>query len=107
MFVTIKDETSFSNLVIWSKCFDEYRKEIIQSRLLMVEGKLQVEGEVIHVVVSRCYNMNFLLKKLSAVNLEELPLLSLSRGDETTDPAPEQKRGSLKREIFDKGRNFK
>lgn len=107
LFVTIKDETSFSNLVIWSKCFDEYRKEIIQSRLLMVEGKLQVEGEVIHVVVSRCYNMNFLLKKLSAVNLEELPLLSLSRGDETTDPAPEQKRGSLKREIFDKGRNFK
>jgi error-prone DNA polymerase len=107
LFVTIKDETSFSNLVIWSKCFDEYRKEIIQSRLLMVEGKLQVEGEVIHVVVSRCYNMNFLLKKLSAVDLEELPLLSLSHGDETTAPAPEQKRGSLKREIFDKGRNFK
>ena len=33
--------------------FEKYRKEILQSRLIMVEGKLQIEGEVIHVIVKR------------------------------------------------------
>lgn len=105
LFVTIKDETGFTNLVVWGKFFDEYRKEIIQSRLIMVEGTLQIEGEVIHVVVKRCFNMNGLLRKLTA-NQDDLPALTLSRGDETSAPPAEQKRGSARREVFYKGRNF-
>ncbi|MDR6940929.1 error-prone DNA polymerase [Mucilaginibacter pocheonensis] len=106
VFVTIKDETGFSNLVVWGKFFDEYRAAIIQSQLLMADGRLQVEGEVIHVVVSRCYNMNGLLKKLTVVPIEEQSLTSLSRGDETTEPAPEQQRGAVQKHVFHKGRNF-
>ena len=106
VFVTIKDETGFSNLVVWGKFFDEYRAAIIQSQLLMADGRLQVEGEVIHVVVSRCYNMNGLLKKLTMVPVEEQSLTSLSRGDETTEPAPEQQRGAVQKHVFHKGRNF-
>ncbi len=61
LFITIEDETGFANLVVWSKTFEQYRKVILQSRLLMVEGKLQIEGEVIHVVVSACFNLNELM----------------------------------------------
>jgi len=61
LFITIEDESGFANLVVWSKTFERYRKVILQSRLLMVEGKLQIEGEVIHVVVSSCFNMNELM----------------------------------------------
>jgi len=61
LFITIEDESGFSNLVVWSKTFEQYRKVILQSRLLMVEGKLQIAGEVIHVVVSSCFNMNELM----------------------------------------------
>ena len=50
-FMTIEDETGFANLVIFENLFEKYRKEILQSRLIMVEGKLQMEGEVIHVIV--------------------------------------------------------
>ena len=106
VFVTIKDETGFSNIVVWGKFFDKYRKEIVQSRLLMVEGKLQVEGEVIHVVAARCFNMNFLLGRLTTVHSDQLPAMSLSRADETTMPVPDQ-RGPSKAEVFYKGRNFK
>lgn len=81
-FMTIEDETGYANLVIFEKLFTQYRKEILQSRLIMVEGKLQVEGEVIHVIVKRCYNFSKLLKHLTANNNEELPLLTLSRADE-------------------------
>ena len=61
LFITIEDETGFANLVVWSKTFEQYRKVILQSRLLMVEGKLQMAGEVIHVVVSACFNLNELM----------------------------------------------
>jgi len=62
LFITIEDETGFANLVVWSKTFEQYRKVILQSRLLMVEGKLQVAGEVIHVVVRSGCNMNGMMK---------------------------------------------
>ena len=106
VFVTIKDETGFSNIVVWGTFFDKYRKEIVQSRLLMVEGKLQVEGEVIHVVAARCFNMNFLLSKLTPTQSQDLPILSLSRADETTNPIPDP-RSTSKTNVFHKGRNFK
>jgi error-prone DNA polymerase len=106
LFITIKDETGFSNLVVWEKVFDKYRKEILQSRLLMVEGKLQVEGEVVHVVVRRCFNLNKLLNGLSNANNDDLPLIPLSRADETTAPTP-QKRDQSAHDVFYKGRNFR
>lgn len=62
LFVTIEDETGFANLVVWGKTFDKFRKVILQSNLLLVMGKLQIEGEVIHVIVESCHNMNRLLR---------------------------------------------
>jgi error-prone DNA polymerase len=101
LFITIEDETGFSNLVVWEKMFEKYRKEILQARLLMVEGKLQIEGEVIHVIVKRCFNLTKLLRGLTPAEDENLPVLTLSRSDETTPPVPAQK------DVFHKGRNFK
>lgn len=62
LFVTIEDETGFANLVIWGKTFEVFRKVILQTKLLLVMGKLQIEGEVIHVIVESCHNMNRLLR---------------------------------------------
>src|SRR5690606_17086445 len=50
-FITIEDETGYSNLVVFKNVFETYRKEIKNSKLLMVEGRLQREGQVVHVVV--------------------------------------------------------
>src|SRR5258705_4477020 len=86
-FMTIEDETGFANLVIWESLFEKYRKEVLQSRLIMVEGKLQIEGEVIHVIVQSCYNFSKLFHQLTPSHEEELPLLTLSRADEKT-PLP-------------------
>jgi error-prone DNA polymerase len=110
-FMTIEDETGVANLVIFENLFNEYRKPIIQSKLIMVEGRLQIEGDVIHVIVSSCYNFNKLLRDLTPANDEQLPLLTLSRADEKTI-SPEDERQSKERRmtqesIFPKGRNFK
>lgn len=63
-FITIEDETACGNLVVFKQLFDHYRKEIVQAKLLMVTGKVQREGEVIHVVVQHCYNLSKLLRHL-------------------------------------------
>jgi error-prone DNA polymerase len=113
VFITIEDETGIANLVVFKKTFDKYRKEILQSRLLMVEGQLQVEGEVIHVVVKRCYNISGLLQKLTKNESESPALLTLSRADEkdTENYATQDKRvqrnTALQADIFHGGRNFK
>ncbi len=61
LFITIEDETGFANLVVWAKTFEKYRKIIVQSKLFMVSGKVQIEGEVIHVVVHSCRNLTGLM----------------------------------------------
>ncbi|WP_333886927.1 error-prone DNA polymerase [Sphingobacterium siyangense] len=81
LFITIEDDTGFSNIVVWSNVFEKYRKEILRAKLLMVAGKIQVEGEVIHVIAQRCFDMSGLLKDLT------------TEGDHAAD-------------IFHKGRNF-
>ena len=64
VFITIEDETSTANLVVFHDIFMAYRKVILQSRLLMIEGKLQIEGEVVHVIVKHCHNFSPLLRDL-------------------------------------------
>lgn len=111
-FMTIEDETGFANLVIWESLFEKFRKEILQSRLIMVEGKLQIEGEVIHVIVKRCHDFSKLLRHLTPANNENLPLLTLAYPDEKSIPAHAQNKRSQVREvaqekIFPGARNFR
>jgi error-prone DNA polymerase len=76
----------------------------------MVEGKLQREGEVIHVIVQRCYNFSKLFHQLTATQKEELSLKPMSRADETTSPFLKKKTPEsemVQGNIFGEGRNFK
>jgi error-prone DNA polymerase len=110
-FMTIEDETGFANLVIFESLFEKFRKEILQSRLIMVEGKLQVEGEVIHVIVKTCYDFSRLLRGLLHDSQSDPPLLTLARPDEKSVPPGLDKRsqfkGNAENKVFPGGRNFK
>lgn len=110
-FMTIEDETGFANLVIFEKLFEKFRKEILQSRLIMAEGKLQIEGEVIHVIVKSCHNFSPLLRTLTPANNENLPLLTLAYPDEKSIPPGVNKglqvKDDAQEKIFPEARNFK
>jgi error-prone DNA polymerase len=60
-FITLEDETGCANLVVFENVLEKYRPAIMQSKFMMTEGKLQVEGEVIHVIVESCYDLTRLL----------------------------------------------
>jgi error-prone DNA polymerase len=106
-FITLEDETGTANLVVFAKLFDRYRKEIIQSRLLMVEGQLQREGEVIHLIVRKCCNYSKLLRRLAVTEADDLSL-KMSRADEKTSPVLSNKEKKfVQGKIFGEGRNFR
>jgi error-prone DNA polymerase len=48
-FVTLEDETGLANVVITPKLFEEHRRLVVRSPLLMVEGVLQEEQGVLNV----------------------------------------------------------
>lgn len=112
-FITIEDETGTANLVVFQDLFDTYRKEVLRSKLLMVEGKVQKEGSVIHVVVSKCINASGLLRKLAANEEQEPEVLTLSRADEKDEyeslakARKLQPRKNVQAEIFPASRDFR
>jgi error-prone DNA polymerase len=107
LFMTLEDETGSANLVVWQALFDKYRKEIVQSKLLMVTGKLQIANGVTHLAVRQCFNLSALLRSLTATNLPQ----TLMRGDETTQPVNHDGRSTAPavspEGAFHQGRNFR
>jgi error-prone DNA polymerase len=53
MFITIEDETGVANLVIWPTLYEKQRRVILTASMLGVVGRVQREGEVVHVVAYR------------------------------------------------------
>ncbi|HCZ36921.1 MAG TPA: error-prone DNA polymerase [Cytophagales bacterium] len=100
-FITLEDETGSANIVVYPQLFDQYRKEIIQSRLLLIEGKLQRQGEVIHVITHSCVDGSRLLKRLGVEASAKR-----SRADETSSKRVDSREGITQIELFSKGRNF-
>ncbi|MEM6939145.1 MAG: error-prone DNA polymerase [Pseudomonadota bacterium] len=85
-FITLEDEEGVANLVIWPKLFETWRAIIMQARLLVVHGRVQTDGRVIHVVADRLENRTERLDRLSQ---EQVPP-TFARGDEVTHPIPNQ-----------------
>ena len=66
VFVTLSDETGICNVVIWPSLYERFRKEILGSRLMLVEGKIQSSPEgVIHLVAQRIFDRTADLDLLS------------------------------------------
>jgi error-prone DNA polymerase len=80
MFITIEDETANANLIVWPSVFDRNRRAILASSMLGVHGKLQRQGDVIHIVVEQLRDLTADLKRLSGLD-SPFPLHG-GRGDD-------------------------
>jgi error-prone DNA polymerase len=63
-FVTVEDETGVTNLIVWRKLAERYRQVVYESQLLAVEGIVQREGEVVHLVAERLADRSAWLGRL-------------------------------------------
>jgi len=64
VFVTLEDETAVANLVVWGDVFEKHRRQVLSAHVLGVEGRVQKEGKVIHVVSERLFDLTPLLATL-------------------------------------------
>jgi error-prone DNA polymerase len=67
IFVTMEDETGYVNLIVWDSVAVEQRAALLESRLLEVQGKLQREGDVQHVIARQLTNLSSLLGDLTVL----------------------------------------
>ena len=64
VFVTIEDETGATNVIVWRDLGDRQRRELLGARLLAVYGKVEREGEVVHVLAGRLVDLTPMLGAL-------------------------------------------
>jgi error-prone DNA polymerase len=86
IFMTIEDETSVANIIVWSKTFERFRPVILGARYIAVTGEVQQESGVIHVVAARIDDLTPLLARLTQ---EMPPIQSLARADAVKRPHDE------------------
>jgi error-prone DNA polymerase len=66
VFMTLEDETGIANIVVWPKVMEKFRKEVMGSRLILVEGYIQSSPEeVTHLVAQRLIDRSHDLLALS------------------------------------------
>ena len=61
MFITIEDETGIANLIVWPSVFEQHRRVILAARMLAVQGRIQREGEVVHLIAQRLQDLSGML----------------------------------------------
>ena len=58
LFVTIEDETGHANLILWPSVFEAQRRLVLSASMIACRGKLQREGEVIHVIAEHLTDLS-------------------------------------------------
>ncbi|MEQ1670419.1 MAG: error-prone DNA polymerase [Hyphomicrobium sp.] len=92
VFMTIEDETGVANAVVWPKMLERYRKIVMTSRLIQIEGRIQRHEDIIHIVTSKLEDKSGWLLRLSewAADMK----VPLANADEVRRPDPGSARGS-------------
>jgi error-prone DNA polymerase len=65
-FVTLEDETGVVNLIVRPAIWERYRRAATTATALLAHGRLQRQGDVIHVLVSKLEDVNALTARLDS-----------------------------------------
>jgi error-prone DNA polymerase len=68
VFVTLEDETGCINVVLWRDLVERQRREMLGARLLGVQGVIEREGDVVHLIARRLFDHSALLGPLAAAS---------------------------------------
>ncbi|WP_457584497.1 error-prone DNA polymerase [Ensifer canadensis] len=80
MFLTIEDETGPANVVVWPKLFERSRRVVLGSSMMAINGRIQREGEVVHLIAQQLFDLTGDLSSLAG--RDEALRLPTGRGDE-------------------------
>ncbi len=64
IFITLEDETGISNVIVWRKMYETYRRAVIAGRALRVTGRIQRESGVTHIIAEHIEDISHMLDDL-------------------------------------------
>jgi error-prone DNA polymerase len=64
LFMTIEDETGAANLVIWKVLYEKQRRVALGAHLIGVDGRIQREGDVVHLVAYQLHDLSGVMGRL-------------------------------------------
>ncbi len=85
IFLTLEDETGVANVVVWPKVYEQFRRAVMGGRLLRVQGYLQREGIVVHLIAQQIDDLSHRLADLGHP-LDEAVGLTRPGADEAPRP---------------------
>lgn len=104
IFITLEDETGITNVVLWARDFERFRREVMAARLLLVEGRVQKSPEgVVHLMAKRVVDRSAELLSLSETHRAEIVL---TRADEFKHPQHPRAHHPRNVRILPKSRDF-
>ncbi len=86
MFITLEDETGPANIIVWPTLFEKQRRIVLGASMMGIYGKIQREGDVVHLIARKLYDLSGDLSALADRDLEvKIPT---GRGDEFAHGSP-------------------
>jgi error-prone DNA polymerase len=64
MFLTLEDETGVANVVVWPSLFERERRVVLTAGMLALRGRVQREGEVVHLIAAGLEDLTALLNSV-------------------------------------------
>jgi error-prone DNA polymerase len=103
MFLTLEDESGIVNAVVWPSLFERQRRILMSASMMGIHGKIQREGEVVHLVAQKLFDFTADLSSLGERDGEFT--LPYGRGDHARngsapDPRDRPKPSVQTRDIY-------
>jgi len=102
VFITLSDETGITNVVVWPRLVETFRREIMGARLLLIEGKVQKSDNVVHLVAERIVDRSAELERLSEDAVKPFP----GRLEDIAHQRPDSRSHPRNVRVLPKSRDF-
>ncbi|MCB1731498.1 MAG: error-prone DNA polymerase, partial [Halieaceae bacterium] len=68
LFLTLEDETGSSNIVVWQRTQQQFRRALMSGQLLLINGTLETRDNVIHIIAGGLYDYSHELQSLQVTS---------------------------------------
>ena len=101
-FITIEDETGVANLVVWADLYERQRRIVLTANMLGVEGRVQREGLVVHIVADKLIDLS---DRLASIGETDRAVIPAGRGDNFRGYMPPDPRAPKPSQVKDADAN--
>ena len=106
-FMTLEDETGTTNIVVWARTVEMYRPVVVCGRLVMVRGRIQRAGEIVHLVAQSLEDLTGWLDLLMSDHDCAVPASDGTAIGARRHPAPSPMQHPRNRRVIPKSRDFR